>query len=100
MLDLNTRLSTLRRNRLLTQTARNAMSNYNRCVHLPRILDLMDPPSPVPALLMLLDCEASLEHARKEKAGTYSVARHIEVLAAIMAETRLMRASQQVAAIK
>ncbi len=42
------------------------------------------------AVRMLMQAEASVESDRQKADGTYSVARHVELLIAIMSEARLL----------
>ena len=45
--------------------------------------------------MALLDIESMLNDARKEKQATYSVARHVDVIIAIMAEAQNFAASSR-----
>ena len=93
MLDIQTRLATLKRPSLLTRAAQFGVDDYRREVHLRGLLNTDTMPRPAAAIMALLDCEAQMEAWRKEGSGHYRPARHVEVLIAILGETRLMRAT-------
>ena len=54
MIDLNTRLATLTRPRLLVNAARFGVDDYRREAHLPRLLETENLPRPAAALMALL----------------------------------------------
>lgn len=83
-------VASLRRPALLIRAARAGLAEYNRGRDLKRLMRLPHPPAPERALDALLAEEAMLEETRKAGDGRYSVARHIEVLIAMMAEVRLL----------
>lgn len=87
---LATLVASLRRPALLIRAARAGLVEYNRNRDLKRLMRLPHPPAPERALDALLNEEAMLEETRKAGDGRYSVARHIEVLIAMMAEVRLL----------
>lgn len=88
MTDFRTILSNLRRPRLLIRAARFGLEDYRRDRDLRRILsDLASPERAVPQLLAE---EERLEHIRQTGDLNYPVARHIEVLVALMAEVSLL----------
>lgn len=93
MLDIQSVLRNLKRPNLLVKAARHGLDDYNRNVHLRRILNSEDIPRPGPAIMKMIEIEHHFDEARKEKRATYSVARHVEVLVAIMAEAQLLQAS-------
>ncbi|CUH62530.1 hypothetical protein TG4357_00161 [Thalassovita gelatinovora] len=86
-------LSHLRRPALLIRAARHGVTQYNRNLHLRRLLLTASLPTNGPALTLLMDIEDDLDHQRKEDRASYSCARHIEVLIAMMGEARLLRTS-------
>ncbi|ROU04181.1 DUF6477 family protein [Histidinibacterium lentulum] len=92
MQDLYGMVSALRRPRLLVTAARFGLDDYIRDIHLPRILRMAGSslPRTGTALIRLLDIEESMDARRRAGAADYSVARHVEVLVAVMAETRLL----------
>lgn len=89
MSDVRTRLADLRRPRLLMHAARFGLSDYRRDRDLKRLVDL--PASPEATLCQLLTEEDRLEETRQRGDAGYSVTRHIEVLIALLAESRLVR---------
>lgn len=76
-----------RRPRLLMTAARHGLSLYRRERDLPRFVTLGE--SRMPPLDALYAAEARFEAARRKGSATYSFARHIEVLIALLAELRL-----------
>jgi hypothetical protein len=88
MTDFRSLLSDLRRPRLLIRAARFGLGDYSRDRDLRRLLQ--QSPSPDRAVPQLLDEEERLEETRRAGKADYSVARHIEVLIALMAEVRLL----------
>jgi hypothetical protein len=88
MTDFCTILANLRRPRLLIRAARFGIEDYRRDRNLRRLF--LDSDSPDRILPALLAEEARLEHIRKTGDLGYPVARHIEVLVALMAEVNLL----------
>jgi len=84
------RLKALRRPRLLIRAARFGLADYNRSRDLKRLMKVLSPPSPARAMEALLQAEAEAEHNRITGAAAYSVARHVELLIALMGESRLL----------
>ena len=84
------RLAALRRPRLLVRAARHGTTDYDRSRALPRLLDISGASAPEKALSALIQAEAEVEDRRKGALATYSVTRHIELLAALMVEARLI----------
>ncbi|MBR9836769.1 DUF6477 family protein [Salipiger thiooxidans] len=93
MQDILSLLSSLRRPRLLIRAARIGADDYRREHHLSRILGIETPMRSGPALMQLLEIEDAMNGRRRAADGAYSVARHVEVLAALMGEARLLAAS-------
>jgi hypothetical protein len=87
---LSASIAALRRPQLLIRAARFGLAEYRRDRDLRRLLAVAPLPSPVSAVGQLLEAEADAEERRREGAATYSVARHIELLVALIAESRLM----------
>lgn len=83
------RLSSLNRPRILVRAARFGIAEYNRGRSLKRLLPGGDVPSPGLAFDALFEREAALEAARREGGASYSAARHVELLAALINEARL-----------
>lgn len=84
-------LASLRRPRLLISAARFGLDGYRRDACLRRLLGMSTPLSPAAALEILCAQEAELEAQRSAGEAGYSVARHVEVMIAMMAESRLGR---------
>jgi hypothetical protein len=93
MTDLLSVLDTLKRPRLLISAARIGAGQYRRDLHLSRHLDTSALPDSATALAELIDVEAELDAARRARRADYAVARHVDVLIAIMGEARLIRAA-------
>jgi hypothetical protein len=89
MTDCRTLLATLRRPRLLMRAARFGMTDYRRERDLRRYVDGAG--SPEETVSSLMTVEAGLEATRIAGDAAYSVARHIEVLIAILAEAQFLR---------
>ncbi|MBN2630829.1 MAG: hypothetical protein JXR75_09865 [Rhodobacteraceae bacterium] len=88
MSDFRTRLADLRRPRLLLRAARFGVTDYRRDRDLKRLIDL--PASPEVALSRLLTEEGRMEADRKTGDARYSIARHIDVLIALLAEAQVL----------
>ncbi len=80
-------LSTLRRPRLLITAARYKLASYRRERDLPRLLGMSRPGPHGRCLGRLMLIEAGINQARLTGSATYSIARHIEILAAMMHES-------------
>lgn len=89
MTDCRTLLATLRRPRLLMRAARFGLGEYRRERDLRRYV--VGPASPEETVTSLITVEARLEATRVAGEAGYSVARHIEVLIALLAEAQLLR---------
>lgn len=87
---LTAALSALRRPMLLVRAARFGLTDYRRDRDLRRLLPAAPLPSPATAVDQLLAAEEDAEARRREGAATYSVATHVELLVALIAEARLM----------
>jgi len=87
MTDFRALLADLRRPQLLIRAARCGLADYRRDRDLRRLID--GQPSPDRAVRRLLS-EEELEATRQAGEAGYSVARHIEVLIALMSEVRLL----------
>lgn len=90
MARTHTALAALRRPRLLISAARFGVAQYDREAVLRRIFGASIPAPGEPCLRRLLEHEAEIDGARKSALGTYAIADHVEALAAIMAESRLL----------
>lgn len=94
MQDPLSRLEALKRPRLLIRAARLGSEDYRRTAHLQRVLGYGLLPRHTEALTRLLDIEADHEARRKENPASYSLAGHVDVLIAMAAEARILRASR------
>ena len=90
MTDFIERLTKLHRPRLLIRAARFGMNDYNRNRDLKRLIRQAPAPSPALALERLLAEEARLEETRLSGDACYSVARHVDLLIAVLSEARLL----------
>ena len=96
MTALTETLAATRRPRLLVRAARFGMEEYNRSRDLRRIFRGDSLPAPRDALPRLMDLEAAQEAIRQRGDASYSIARHLDILIALMAESRtLCRATSQ-----
>ena len=86
--ELRTMIDNLSRPRLLIRAARFGLSDYRRERDLRRLIQ--PPASPEAALTRLLSVEDDMEQTRRAGDASYSIARHIEVLIALMAEARVV----------
>lgn len=89
MTDFAAILASLRRPRLLVRAARHGLQDYRRDRDLRRLINGAAI-SPQAAMQRLMDAEAQAEETRRSGAAHYSIARHIELLVAMMAEVRLL----------
>jgi hypothetical protein len=88
MTEIITHIAALRRPKLLIRAARLGLQDYVRERDLARALRQARAAGGA-ALERLLAEEAQLESTRRAGDATYSVARHVEVLIALLAESRL-----------
>ena len=93
MEDVLTMISRLKRPDLLVRTARHGIQDYNRIVHLRRLLRTETLPSPGRAIIKLMEIEAVTNAQRCESRAEYSVAHHVELIVALMCEARILKAS-------
>lgn len=94
MQDILSTLNGLRRPPLLVRAARIGLPDYRREIHLRHHLGYGPLPQGAAALALLIEIEAGLERARQARATEYSVARHVDVLIAMMAEAQRVRAPE------
>jgi len=87
MTDALSLIASLRRPRLMIRAARLGCTEYRRDRDLKRLLGAT--PTPDRALPALLDAEAVAEATRQTGDAAYSIARHVELLIALIAEARL-----------
>ena len=89
MTDFRTLLAEIRRPRLLMRAARLGLCDYRRERDLRRLVD--GTASPEVTVPRLIEVEEKLEATRVAGDASYSVARHIDVLIALLAEAQLLR---------
>ncbi len=89
MTDPQTLMSSLRRPRLLVRAARLGLQDYSRDRCLRRLMPGETPPKPGQAFHALVEREREINETRREGSAAYSVARHIELLIALIDEARL-----------
>ncbi|MFQ5438409.1 MAG: DUF6477 family protein [Paracoccaceae bacterium] len=87
MRDMSLVLNKIRRPRLLLSAARIGAANYHRNRDLRRLMRVENIPGKPAILARLVTMEVEFEAARKEKNTTYNISRHIEILAALIAES-------------
>ena len=90
MKDIMSAVRSLSRPRLLISAARHGQQDYSRDRTLSRLVGALPGAKPQDVLPKLVEVEAIMEQARKEDDGSYSVARHVELLIALIAEFRLL----------
>lgn len=95
MTDFRTLLADLRRPRMLIRAARCGLGDYRRDRDLRRLIDGIAPPER--AMSRLICEEERIEAIRRSGDASYSVARHIDVLIALMGEVRLLPRPDQLA---
>ena len=93
MTDLDARLARLTRPRMLVEAADHGTRAYRRRRDLRRMLRVAIPATPRAALEKLVPIEAELERRRRERANGYCLTRHVDILCALMAEARALRAA-------
>lgn len=94
MQDILSMLNALHRPSLMMRAARIGAQEYRRATHLPRLLGYGVLPRHGAALLKLMEIEAGLEDQRTASDASYSLIRHIDVMIAMVAEARILRAAQ------
>ncbi len=90
MNDIISAVRSLSRPRLLIRAARYGQQDYCRDRTLSRLIGAAPGTKPLEALPKLVEVEADMERARKNDDGSYSVARHVDLLIALIAEFRLL----------
>ncbi|WP_264213477.1 DUF6477 family protein [Leisingera thetidis] len=86
MQDVFSRLTLLRRPRILARAARLGAQNYCRKRDLRRILGYGAVPKPAAAVMRLLEIESAFNAARLAGEAGYSLIRHVDVLIALAGE--------------
>lgn len=82
-------LQSLNRPQLLVRAARVWLPDFNRERSMRRIFPGVTPPLPGRGFEALMAHENAIDAIRREGAASYSAARHIEVLVALIVEARL-----------
>jgi hypothetical protein len=90
MTELSKLLSNLHRPRTLVRAARHGLSDYNRARDIRRITGRPAQATSEAIVETLVYQEQQMEQTRKDRDADYSIARHIELLVALMAECRLL----------
>lgn len=90
MTESISRLSGLKRPRLLIRAARAGTAHYLRSRDLARILRGPVPLSPGVVLDMLIEEEARQERLRRQADAGYDIGHHVELLIAMLAEAQLL----------
>ena len=91
MTDIASFLASIRRPSLLIRAARFGLQDYRRDRDLKRLIGSARPPTPETALPALAEAEERAEETRRAGDATYGIARHVELLIALMAEARAFR---------
>ncbi len=89
MTDLAALVASLKRPSLLIRAARHGVQDYDRNRDLRRLLKGAAP-SPREAVAQLVGAEEAMETARRHGGAAYSVARHVDLMIAMLAELRLI----------
>ena len=90
MCDTESPLAGLHRPRLLIRAARFGMADYKRTPSLRRMFAAAGAHAQRQIVALLLRREDEVDRLRRAGDATYSVARHVELLIALMAEARLL----------
>lgn len=90
MTDLAETLARITRPRLLIRAARHGVEDYRRTRDLKRILRTDVLPGPTAAVTRLIDLEAMHDARRRAGDAGYTIATHLEVLIALMAEAQVL----------
>ncbi|WP_372614563.1 DUF6477 family protein [Aquicoccus sp.] len=98
MTNLPSVIDRLERPRLLIQAARAGAMEYCRTAHLRRVLGPGQAPPTDTALRRLMEIESDLNDQRVAGYAGYSIVRHVDVLIALLAEARMARHCNPVAA--
>jgi uncharacterized protein DUF6477 len=90
MKDVLSIFNTLRRPRILIRAARIGAADYRRERDLKRLLRAAKLPNPSKTMPRLLAMEQDIEATRKAGYATYSISKHVEILAALVAEATFL----------
>ena len=92
MKDIHSLLASLHRPHLLMRAARIGAQDYRRETHLPRLLGYGVLPRHADALMRLIDVEQDFERQRTTADPCYNVVDHVELMIAVVGESRELRA--------
>ncbi|MGY6409615.1 MAG: DUF6477 family protein [Alkalilacustris sp.] len=98
MSDTDSPLAGLHRPRLLIRAARFGMADYRRTPSLRRMFAAAGAHAQRQIVALLLRREDEADQLRRAGDATYSVARHVDLLIALMAEARLLTEAQPMGA--
>ena len=93
MIDSLSLFSNLRRPPLLIRAARIGVTDYNRNKDLRRFVKSPTLPGPREAIIRLMEEEAELNDARRERNGHYNVMRHVDIMIVLLGEALLIKAA-------
>jgi hypothetical protein len=99
MRDIHTQVQSLKRPPLLVRAARFGVDEYRRDQHLRRSLSYDRIPRSGYALIRLLETERVMNDSRIAKHGDYMIAKHVDILVAIMGEAQLLRSTTRPALV-
>ncbi|MGB0661789.1 MAG: DUF6477 family protein [Mangrovicoccus sp.] len=88
MTDICKILKSISRPRLLAQAAKIGAANYRRTHKLNRLIDQETTPGPSQVIFILLCLEQEMETRRVAKDGSYSSPAHLDILIALIGESR------------
>ncbi len=94
MIEISSAITSLRRPSLLVRTAKLALERFKRETTLDRILGFEVSEDPKEVLEDLYEVEKNINEQRKTGDATYSIARHISVLTALMYEAHSLSQSE------
>jgi len=90
MSDLLNIFNVLRRPRILIRAARIGARDYRRDRDIKRLLHVSRVPAPGEGMTHLLAIEQDLETIRLDGDATYSISKHVEILAALVVEAQVL----------
>lgn len=91
MSDILTWINSLKRPGLLVRAAKLGLADYDREKVLKKVSASGTPEGSPRALEAMIPVEEALNQARRDGDASYVPSRHVEILAAILAEFRLLR---------
>ncbi|WP_370229990.1 DUF6477 family protein [Cognatishimia sp.] len=94
-MDVLQQITALKRPAILVRAAKDAALSYQRKVHLRRFFGETLPHKNATLLAQLLELEHKSNEQRLAEMAEYSVARHLDILIALIGEAQILRASQQ-----